>query len=125
MEHKESATLLFSTVNFLQKEAQECKSYNNASYSIISLFEFDICQFFNSIVFTHDVTFVELFRCRNVRRADRDLNKDNYPFLNFPELYVMHNGFKAFYETQQVFVCWNIYVLTESLYIWKVTMILV
>nr|XP_022336118.1 M-phase inducer phosphatase-like [Crassostrea virginica] len=39
--------------------------------------------------------------CRNVRKADRDLNKDNYPFLNFPELYVMHNGFKAFYETHQ------------------------
>lgn len=41
-------------------------------------------------------------RCRNVRKADRDLNKDSYPFLNFPEIYVMHNGFKDFYETHQV-----------------------
>eukprot|EP00105_Crassostrea_gigas_P028768 XP_011450517.1 PREDICTED: M-phase inducer phosphatase 1 [Crassostrea gigas] len=39
--------------------------------------------------------------CRNVRKADRDLNKDSYPFLNFPEIYVMHNGFKDFYETHQ------------------------
>ncbi|XP_048748059.2 M-phase inducer phosphatase 2-like [Ostrea edulis] len=36
--------------------------------------------------------------CRNVRKADRNLNKENYPFLNFPEVYIMHNGFKAFYE---------------------------
>uniref|UniRef100_K1RBD4 M-phase inducer phosphatase n=1 Tax=Magallana gigas TaxID=29159 RepID=K1RBD4_MAGGI len=39
--------------------------------------------------------------CRNVRKADRDLNKDSYPFLNFPEIYVMHNGFKDFYQTHQ------------------------
>ncbi|XP_078312409.1 M-phase inducer phosphatase 3-like [Crassostrea virginica] len=39
--------------------------------------------------------------CRNVRKADRDLNKDKYPFLNFPELYVMHNGFEAFFETHE------------------------
>ena len=72
--------------------------------STFVIFQADV----NSIVFTHEVTFVELFRCRNVRRADRDLNKDNYPFLNFPELYGMHNGFKAFYETQQVnYLCFN------------------
>ena len=33
---------------------------------------------------------------------DRDLNKDNYPHLNFPEIYVMHNGYKEFYETHKV-----------------------
>ena len=41
-------------------------------------------------------------RCRNVRKADRKHNMDRYPFLNFPELYIMHNGFKAFFETHQV-----------------------
>ncbi|XP_062611440.1 M-phase inducer phosphatase 1-like [Saccostrea cucullata] len=39
--------------------------------------------------------------CRKVREADRNLNKENYPYLNFPEVYVMHNGFKAFYETHK------------------------
>nr|XP_022336082.1 M-phase inducer phosphatase-like [Crassostrea virginica] len=39
--------------------------------------------------------------CRNVRKADRNHNMDRYPFLNFPELYIMHNGFKAFFETHQ------------------------
>ena len=47
MEPKKSATLLFSTVNFLQNEAQECKSYSNDSYSVIILFELDICLFFS------------------------------------------------------------------------------
>ncbi|KAK3096286.1 hypothetical protein FSP39_025342 [Pinctada imbricata] len=37
--------------------------------------------------------------CRTFRQKDRSLNKDNYPHLNFPELYLLHDGYKAFYET--------------------------
>ncbi|KAK3088038.1 hypothetical protein FSP39_013785, partial [Pinctada imbricata] len=39
--------------------------------------------------------------CRKLRSADRDLNSSNYPHLNFPEIYVMHNGYKAFYESHK------------------------
>eukprot|EP00105_Crassostrea_gigas_P045175 XP_019929323.1 PREDICTED: M-phase inducer phosphatase [Crassostrea gigas] len=38
---------------------------------------------------------------RNVRKADRALNQDNYPRLNYPEMYLIHNGYKCFFETQK------------------------
>ncbi|KAK3087563.1 hypothetical protein FSP39_007556 [Pinctada imbricata] len=39
--------------------------------------------------------------CRKLRTADRELNCQNYPHLNFPEIYVMHNGYKAFYHSHE------------------------
>ena len=29
---------------------------------------------------------------------DRKLNKDSYPFLNFPEVYLLHGGYKEFFS---------------------------
>ncbi|XP_056006638.1 M-phase inducer phosphatase-like [Ostrea edulis] len=38
---------------------------------------------------------------RNVRKADRFLNQNQYPKLNFPEMYLMHSGYKSFFEDQK------------------------
>nr|CAH0105318.1 unnamed protein product [Daphnia galeata] len=35
---------------------------------------------------------------RYLRNKDRDDNKDNYPALHWPEVYLLHGGYKAFYE---------------------------
>ena len=39
---------------------------------------------------------------RFLREQDRELNKDSYPKLNYPEVYVMEGGYKAFYEKYEV-----------------------
>ena len=39
---------------------------------------------------------------RFLREQDRELNKDSYPKLNYPEVYVMEGGYKAFYEKHEV-----------------------
>jgi len=36
--------------------------------------------------------------CRFLRELDRAANTHRYPKLHYPELYVLHNGYKAFYE---------------------------
>ena len=33
-----------------------------------------------------------------MRNKDRDDNKDNYPALHWPEIYLLHGGYKAFFE---------------------------
>ncbi|XP_060573389.1 M-phase inducer phosphatase 1-like [Ruditapes philippinarum] len=38
---------------------------------------------------------------RHLRALDRDLNKDNYPRLNFPEIYLLEGGYKAFFNTNK------------------------
>lgn len=35
---------------------------------------------------------------RYLRNLDRDMNRDFYPFLYYPELYVMEGGYKAFFS---------------------------
>lgn len=42
-----------------------------------------------------------LFRYRFLRSQDRALNQHIYPKLNFPEVYLLHDGYKAFYETHE------------------------
>ena len=39
---------------------------------------------------------------RFLREQDRELNKDHYPRLNYPEIYVLEGGYKAFYEKYEV-----------------------
>ncbi|XP_070541103.1 M-phase inducer phosphatase-like [Ptychodera flava] len=36
---------------------------------------------------------------RFLRNKDRDLNKDNYPALHYPELYLLEGGYKAFFQS--------------------------
>ncbi|KFM72834.1 M-phase inducer phosphatase 2, partial [Stegodyphus mimosarum] len=36
---------------------------------------------------------------RFLRGKDRDMNKDCYPFLYYPELYLIEGGYKAFYTS--------------------------
>lgn len=121
-----SATSSSSTASFLLSEGQGCKSpdkifliqYRCWIKIVLNYVFFDLyneifcgtktnfyvmhtCIIICILIFLLIYTFLNS-RCRNVRKADRDLNKDSYPFLNFPEIYVMHNGFKDFYETHQV-----------------------
>ncbi|XP_074025748.1 M-phase inducer phosphatase-like [Leptinotarsa decemlineata] len=35
---------------------------------------------------------------RFLRKEDRNRNKDNYPSLNFPEVYLLEGGYKSFFE---------------------------
>jgi len=39
---------------------------------------------------------------RHLRALDREANQDSYQRLNFPEVYLMEGGYKAFYELHQV-----------------------
>jgi len=36
---------------------------------------------------------------RHLRSQDRKMNQANYPYLEYPEIYILHGGYKAFYET--------------------------
>jgi len=38
---------------------------------------------------------------RDIRERDRMLNKNNYPFLFYPELYLLEGGYKNFFESNQ------------------------
>lgn len=49
-------------------------------------------------------------RCRFLRNKDRQLNKDKYPNLNHPEVYLLHGGYKAFYQNYKVillYICFQ------------------
>lgn len=37
-----------------------------------------------------------------IRKKDRELNGEKYPLLFYPELYVLENGYKEFYEAYPV-----------------------
>ena len=41
-----------------------------------------------------------LRRSRFLREQDRATNKELYPFLNYPEIYLLEGGYKRFYEEQ-------------------------
>ena len=42
-------------------------------------------------------------RYRFLRSLDRDTNKEYYPRLKFPEIYLLEGGYKAFYQTNKTF----------------------
>ena len=39
---------------------------------------------------------------RFLRKNDREANKECYPSLHYPEVYLLEGGYKAFYKTHQV-----------------------
>ena len=42
-----------------------------------------------------------IFSSRFLRNKDRDDNKDNYPALHWPEVYLLHGGYKAFFQQHE------------------------
>ena len=40
------------------------------------------------------------FRMRYLRSKDREANKECYPSLFYPEVYLLDNGYKAFFESE-------------------------
>ena len=46
--------------------------------------------------------FLYIYRNRFLRNEDRQLNKDSYPKLNYPEVYLLHGGYKDFYSFKKV-----------------------
>ena len=40
--------------------------------------------------------------CRFLREQDRAAHSDCYPKLYYPEIYVLHGGYKAFYEEMEL-----------------------
>jgi rhodanese-related sulfurtransferase len=38
---------------------------------------------------------------RYMRQLDREINKESYPSLNYPELYILEGGYKSFYQQHQ------------------------
>jgi len=38
------------------------------------------------------------YRMRFLRNMDRECNKDCYPALHYPELYILEGGYKAFFQ---------------------------
>lgn len=49
-------------------------------------------------------TLLFMNRCRFLRQKDREQNKEHYPALNYPEVYILHGGYKAFFENHKVFI---------------------
>ena len=39
---------------------------------------------------------------RFLRNQDREINQDIYPYLHYPELYLLEGGYKSFYENFKV-----------------------
>lgn len=39
---------------------------------------------------------------RFLRKSDRQANKDCYPHLYYPELYLLDGGYKVYFETEKV-----------------------
>ncbi|XP_052820204.1 M-phase inducer phosphatase 1-like [Mya arenaria] len=76
----------------------------------INLYTKDAVQnFLNETVTSSDKNHVIVFHCefssergpkmyRHLRSLDRDLNQDFYPQLNFPEVYLLEGGYKAFFQ---------------------------
>jgi len=48
--------------------------------------------------------FLYFLRYRFLRSSDRETNKDDYPRLHYPELYLMGGGYKEFYCSYKVIV---------------------
>ncbi|ETO76313.1 hypothetical protein F442_08148 [Phytophthora nicotianae P10297] len=73
-------------------------------------------QFFQPTTFEHTTRTALIFFCefsanrapkmlRHVRNVDRRLHADSYPELYYPELYLIHGGYKNCFETLQHEIC--------------------
>ena len=54
-----------------------------------------------------------VYRYRFLRSQDRELNKDRYPKLNYPEVYLLEGGYKAFYHSHSVSFVFFLIVLAS------------
>lgn len=78
---------LFSIVSFRQSVDHRCKCYH-------------------PVLCTVDSHWNLLFRrARALRNEDRILNKDRYPSLACPEIYLLEGGYKGFFEGFRVRIC--------------------
>ncbi|XP_039283379.1 M-phase inducer phosphatase [Nilaparvata lugens] len=82
------------TKDQLEKELIKCKpSFVNSSFSGFNTKRHIIifhCEFSSE----RGPTLSRFLRAR-----DRDCNRDNYPALSYPELYLLNGGYKAFFNT--------------------------
>lgn len=83
------------------KKIDCCQSYRY-SYSFIKLYY--LLKSYKWNIISNDLS----CRYRFLRSQDREMNKDNYPALNFPEIYLLEGGYKAFYQAHMV--------ITSSIY---------
>ncbi|KAH3695709.1 M-phase inducer phosphatase-like [Dreissena polymorpha] len=71
-----------------------------------------IKDFIHNSVTSSEKNHVLIFHCefssergpkmyRHLRSLDREINIDTYPKLNFPEMYLLEGGYKAFYESDR------------------------
>lgn len=78
-----------------------------------------IRNFLNETMTSSEKNHVIVFHCefssergpkmyRHLRSLDRESNKDSYPQLNFPEVYLLEGGYKEFYHQFQVCAIFNI-----------------
>lgn len=52
---------------------------------------------------------------RFLRNQDRALNQDVYPYLHYPELYLLEGGYKSFYENFKVsFICLTLSLINQG-----------
>ena len=78
-----------------QKKKNPCLLFSRLFYQLIPLpFSFE------EIILTGCFCFVS--RSRFMRKIDRERNGMDFPKLFFPEIYLLHGGYKNFYASHPV-----------------------
>lgn len=85
------AILLYFIVNFHPNVVRNCKCQSQQPDEL-NCRHFDIKAMTNPILFN-------FHRSRFLRNNDRSRNESAYPALHYPEIYLLHNGYKEFFES--------------------------